>query len=186
MAERTGSGLPGTNIALQPGMNRLQQLYLPSVAIRSEEPEVNIRASATPLYGTRAEDRRNPQAASVVLPMAWADAIALATAILQNAQIARVPLPEGVSAPTEFPMEVRRAQADGSELPWNSPDIPDTAVLVDMDVRRRLDGTALAVQFTRGDGIRFDAILSPQEAGVLVERLIRNGAQPSETAANEP
>jgi hypothetical protein len=81
-----------TEVTLEPGANQLPQLYNPTIGARAGK--ARFLGSAEAHLGTKFDEPRDPNAATVVFDMEWPDAIRLAEEIFRVAKVVRALPPE--------------------------------------------------------------------------------------------
>ena len=141
-----------TNVPLQPGTNRLPQLYNASVSVRSVAPQAHVRATTTPLVETDPQGHRNPQATMVAFDMEWPDAIRLGVRLLRMAQICRAELPQGVVVPAEALTLVTPEQDERQQPSISEAELTPEELIIELDPQLSNSGKIAAIKFLRGDG----------------------------------
>ena len=88
-------------LPLSRGTNYLPQLYNPSIAVRDQEPQVVVTLAISPRQETMPGYRPGPEATTVVMELAWEDALRLAWEICRMAVMCDVSLPAGMTMPAD-------------------------------------------------------------------------------------
>jgi hypothetical protein len=160
-----------TTVALAPGINRLPQLHNASVSIRDAEPEVCIKATASPLLGTRLGGARHPDAPLVALDMAWPDALRLAVEILRTAQATGQDMPGGVTIEPDR-LNVVRSEPTGRLDPLGrANELSELELVASVETKVSDAGGVVALILADGYGNRKEAHIRTAGVAVLVAAL---------------